>query len=791
MEKTSSILDYFKNNCNFIKFDISDNLKSEESKWGLFGSNQARLYRDTITDTFVQTIFSDSIKLNLFVDYCFYEIYSNSKSRINKMLHEHKLPCLDGNESINVIFKGGNVMSFFYNDTLSYFTTEKKLDVKLGDVINFFIEQQLVSEKYHNILNDLITESNMQNINEIGTINDYLEEQKKNFKISDVDFSFTIVCGNPIKFKLISQLCGIIIIESLVNIKKFFNSYYLNVTSEDQQEIKDIEEVEMFDSYDSPVNNILDIYEIEINKLRDIINKDTILNQDILSFYFSNTYHLLFVMFYAHPKSNSYFDTTDEEYNNVRNLRLVISIYEYLTLIEIYNNKFKFFTSEENKILLRLIYGCEAIKRYHLLNKKKKLLVNNFYTLEEINTLLENISKKYNSDTTPALYNTLYENIKIFKDNIFKYELKAPLSTNLKFNKYKKGLYATNNDIDIKGRNNFMIKYINDYSVIETLNFEEGNDNYHFITFNNVLYMKNDVSPTIAFDLYRIKFNFVLNNLVKINDKLKSYNVPSEFIDVSMPNYDDSSLHHFIENYNKNGLYIYERIQDNHQFFWNAYSLQQLFEDIFKVLLKSITILPWYDIKYAKRINRALLLFLLIKFNDMILNNNANLKWLKSLISMLNLLFKIKKNINDNKENLEEYKNNYPYLDVSKFIVEKSNKDTPEKNIIITEYMLNLSYINIKNGPFALSLHINKRFEDFTDLLRLIIFYSYYMYNDNFLEIINLLREKSGMLKYTKKESVLKNNQDYIKLLDVTIKTLFVIIYISIQYLSIIKNKNK
>ena len=53
------------------------------------------------------------------------------------MLHEHKLSCLDSNESINVIFKGGNVMSFFYNDTLSYFTTEKKLDVKLGEHIGY------------------------------------------------------------------------------------------------------------------------------------------------------------------------------------------------------------------------------------------------------------------------------------------------------------------------------------------------------------------------------------------------------------------------------------------------------------------------------------------------------------------------------------------------------------------------------------------------------------------------------------------------------------------------------
>jgi hypothetical protein len=789
MEKFSSILDYFKNNCNFTKFDISDNTKSEESKWGLFGSNQARLYRDTITDTFVQTIFSDSIKLNLFIDYCFYEIYSNSKSRINKMLHEHNLPCLNSNESINVIFKGGNVMSFFYNDTLSYFTSEKKLDVKLGNVINFFIEQKLVSDKYHIILNDLIKESNIQNINEVGTINDYLEDQKKNFKISDVDFSFTIICDHPIKFKLISQLCGIIIIESLINIKNFFNSYYLNVTSDDQQEIKDIEEIEMFDSYDSPVNKISDIYESEINKLRNVINENTLLNKDIINFYFKNDYHLLFILFYAHPKSNSYFDTEDKEYINVINLRLVISIYEYLTLFEIYNNKLKFLTFEENKILLKLIYGCEAIKRYHLLNKKKKLLANNFYTLEEINTLLENISKKYNSDTTPGLYNTLYENIKIFKDNIIKYNLKAPLSTNLIFNKYKKGLITKNNNIDIKGRNNFMIKYINDYAVIETLNFEESKDNYHFITFNNVLYMKNEVSPTIAFDLYRIKFNFVLNNLVEINDKLASYNIPSEFIDVSMPNYDDSSLHHFIENYKKNGLYIYERKQDNYYFFWNAYSLQQLFEDIFKVLLKSITVIPWYDIKYAKRINRALLLYLLIKFNNMILNNDTDLKWLKSLISMLNLLFKIKKNINDNKENLEEYKDNYPYLDVSKFIIEKSDKDTPEKNITITKYVLNLSYTNIKNGPFALSLHINKRFEDFTDLLRLIIFYSYYMYDNNFLEIINLLREKSGMIKYTEKKSALKNNEDYIKLLDVTIKTLFIIIYISIQYLTIIKLK--
>ena len=78
-----------------------------------------------------------------------------------------------------------------------------------------------------------------------------------------------------------------------------------------------------------------------------------------------------------------------------------------------------------------------------------------------------------------------------------------------------------------------------------------------------------------------------------------------------------------------------------------------------------------------------------------------------------------------------------PWSDVNIFFPIATKIVDPLYNLGLTPNM-----VTILSTVFTLLsiyfLHINKRFEDFTYLLRLIIFYSYYMYDNNFIEIINI-----------------------------------------------------
>ena len=798
-----NIEDFFRCNCNFVKFELSSGDISEKDFYGMFGSKQSRIFRDKSTDAFVKTMFNDIEKLNLFIDYCFYEIYSNTKSRINMMLYEQGIDCLEEDESINIIFKGGNIMSFFYNDIINILDKSASLKKNFVEIIDLCLKNNLIKVKDSEILEKLlINDLNLgeKNFKEINLIT-YLNDQKDNFKISDVDFSFVIFCNNEVKYRLIAQISGIIMINSLKSIKNFFNEYYKHNVITEQNSIKNLNESISFISHDNPDNKLIKLYSLRIKKFRkilnDINNKKEIWNteiNDIKNFY-SDKYITNFIFNYAYPGNESYFNDGHEEHLNVTNLRLVIEIYEYLILKNIINKKKGILNEKEENILNMQIAGMEGIKLYHLNNKKIKIVQKGFYNINEINKIIETISSKYSltnvteeeREEAYKLYETRYENLRTFVDNIKTFSLERISNGPLNFVPYKKHFRINSkNEIDIIPRSDLILRYVNNYSVREVLSLESGTDNYHYITYNNLLNSQNNIAPVISFELYRIKFNIQLNNIIKINGKLGDLDVPSEFIDVSCSGFHDAARKHFVEDSHDNGLYIYKRNYENTSYYWNSYSLQQLFDDIFIVLFSMNTLIPWYDNKYNKRINRALLLYLLLNINKMKNENNIekNMKWLKNLIWLLRLLFNIYDNIITNGQT-NIYKSSYPYIFVSKFIINKKKGQYKNETIMreLSKYLLNLSIINLEKLSFNSSLYIDNRFKDFEYFIRFIIFYSYYMYDSDFLRILNIMRKKGNMREYTTQKEVNENNDKFIELLRISIKTLFIVIIIGMSNL--------
>jgi len=257
-----SILDFINNN-NFFFKHLSMEIKDELLKYGTIGSHGIRLLRDVVTDSFVTTFFENKENLYLFIDYCFYEIFTDIKVKINFLLDKNNYPCLKENENVDLLFKGGNIMSFFYDSTKTLLSENPSINI---DYITSSIPDVF---KKHKLLNDNEFTSLKTLMIKNDTIKDYLTNQQQNFKLSDVDFTLVINSDNEIYFSIVDNLCGKILTNSLMKIKNKFNDYYESVRNENN---KFIVNQDTFLYNDNPNNSKCVMYNGLIKKLRNEIN---------------------------------------------------------------------------------------------------------------------------------------------------------------------------------------------------------------------------------------------------------------------------------------------------------------------------------------------------------------------------------------------------------------------------------------------------------------------------------------------------------------------------------------
>ena len=811
---TYNDLFYFLKHLNNLEID-------DTAPWSIMGTDSARIFKDKSTDSFVEIIFDNIDKLNSFIDYTYYEIYSKIY-RIHDLAKNNGF-YLDESEYIKVIFKGGNVMSYYYDKIITdrILTNDGVSNFPLSELINYYTAHQI------NIPDNCRNHAH-QGETADKTIRRFFNDNKKKFKLSDVDFTMYLNISNPIRYSIFAQLYGQILIHSLTNIKDFFNTYYESIRNDNNisQEIQDIiYNRQSFIPNDTENDFIIkqlckriNIIKKENNKI--FINPNEVHNLDI-RINFLKFQNIIFNNYIIEASDINNYDNILPGmlyFDQIRNIRIIVYINEYFELFKIYMTNYKNtlnIVDPDNVIIDNFLIDVETnlimsrqVLLLHIDNKKKRVLESNIYTLDKINLLMNNISEKYgpNDLDHEQLYRDKY--ISGFdKKNIHdKIKLMKDPPSILTFHNYVTNQNSNpDNEINISSRNNTLIYAVNNLDITDIRNINTGDINYHYITYNNSICSDN-YTKSSSFDLYRIKINIIVDKPIFAEKDvlIDKFNIPSEFIDVSIPNYTDSSRKMY-----------YNEIQEKHNimnilsssslgttYYWDSYSIEQLIVDLMFILFLQKSCIPWYDHKYDKRITRVLILYCLNKIIDPTLVTN---NWLCALTDFL--IF-----------SCEMYTySNFPlpiiqgpivqvpvYPDINKFILGRDylQRYSIAEGTCISKYVLNNSIKKIKEIDYSDIILINDNYNDFGLILKFIIFYGYIMKHPNFFDIFNDIRKNGGIKKYTDiNQTILlpdglripvfnNNNNKFRILLETIINILSVIIFTMNELIPICRTGN-
>ena len=265
-------------------------------------------------------------------------------------------------------------------------------------------------------------------------------------------------------------------------------------------------------------------------------------------------------------------------------------------------------------------------------NKNNKNNIKNMKNMKTLNKFkYKNINNGY-----------LANNNNVFNSGIIDYDDEGDYI-------YKSKITQNDNKINFKERENFLLKDIQ--NVRKNSIYISNNSGYHFISITSTIDNLYD-THIVSFDLFRIKINLELPN-VKIRDitnlnntKCSTSNemninmsIPSEFLDVSIPKFHDSTLVKFrkkykLENFNETFTLLKFSIDNINCSNIITFNLKNLVYDLNNVFLKQNTLLPWTDSKYDKRLNRFcyLSILYLITQEDKI----VSIKLIRSMINFLN-----------------------------------------------------------------------------------------------------------------------------------------------------------
>ncbi len=550
-----------------------------------------RAFKDESTSNFVSNILGDEETLNTFLYYNFQVIHYNLIANINGALSKHG-EILNSDEQLYLIFKGGNVLYFYFNK-----------------IIDFILQDQ-------NNQNDLELDKDITDI-------------KKNFKTSDVDMSVYILNNDEQKFNLIYYYVTIYLTKSLEQIKKTFESIY-NKTFQVKEKSLDKLDFKYIYNNDSKV----DVYEIQnyyfnlakfFEQIQNNLNSTQLITglDTLLSNYISN--------------ASQYFIFTDPYVGSRYILILSLLKFYYLKLnlapmLES-NKKIKYYFENIDGI----IENQNKTINDSLNNTIAKM--KDFYAPEKVQKLLKGIIDKFNSED--------YQSKSFFNQNTnpsTEYQINQPVD-------------QTNVFVDPK--NDFVFRNINSPDFYSMTTFD-SNQNVHFISINNAISNPIGSEHVVTFDLYRIKFNIKLNKIMNMTSgSVEELNIPSEFIDVSIPKFYDFNLTELRRKIYNNKHYIdyFSKIDNTRLSLYNVLStnLKYTIKDLNGALYEQSTFIPWNDNKYNKRIIRLLFIIFVGYFKKATKENSVKqfnivfdkfISNLDNLISNINKWFENKDDIN-------------------------------------------------------------------------------------------------------------------------------------------------
>lgn len=744
MQNVGNIISYINNN----KFLISYPLVINDDDNSKFTSHNIRKLRDITTSEFTNIFLMDNETRYLFLDYVFHELNSGLLCEINNLLIGSSNLPLYSFEMIYMVFKGGNVMNFFFGN------------------ISRTILQMINADTMGNI-------SGMTDLHTItpeypaGTknISQFINDISSKFQVSDVDFSAYIYAANSDRYLVIHPFVLRILASKLKIITNNFESLYNNMGSDYEYLCNNIPNT--VDNIDTNNDYSFGIdLKMSLSKFMSILPviDDT------------TKFNALFRDLNLRPLVDTFVTELRNNINNIHNfvnmyrLCYIVMIIDILIFIkskinDIYDN----IDLQHHRALL-IVYKDLFVKK-----KFENLVRKNFYNTNKFNQLKLSLRNEFRNLSTQATNGvlSLYENLSSgITQNIREYEL-----TNFS--------NIEDTSFNILPRKNIIMSRPNDY----TLNVLSDNMLCkHYITYNNIIAAKRG-DHDVKFDLLRSKFNVALvGSFIRVNGVSKNINIPSEFIDISIPGHFDESKNEYTHrHHNHPASQLKFDLDDGSRYvIINGYDLNDVYFDLVEILFKQNFVLPWTDKKFSKRISRLLFIGLLRCTDDIQKPNTEVISCIEQYKLLINICKKMMDNINvaqiKNSTSNNNIVNNFPYDDVKDFF-----------NINDTNYVRNaLSELQSKKEKcnYYGLLKFKDEYNLIYEILFCVIICGYFALKDgnryDLLIFFNYYRAKYNWVNYSLDDLDDLNTfiDKYIEFLDTIIKEGSVIVRIFENYYS-------
>lgn len=668
-----------------------------------------RIYKDGTTNAYVKNIMSDEKIRFLFLDYTFHTINSFVQSEVNsQLIKDDQIPLMQ-HEFVYAIFKGGNVMNYF-------------MELHLTSIENIFTNVPLKNVKMHSP--DIIPYTDPNNIEQTSSFGSFFLKLKENFRVSDVDYSVYIKASNYARFILIYGYVVLSISKALqhiaANFDMIFKGYIIpadelaGVTTTDtfdekvhfpeHAEIKNVITNTKFKTYRDLIKD-----ELVTSKLENVSNSLKQKNNNLDSEYLDQIITSI-------ANGNNFISTIDEIVpDNFSKIYRLVEYIKYVQTLQYF--KLKHMQTDLSKITSRL--KNQLIK---LVDKKfADIVTTQFYSPDKLNQIKNDLAS-----------------------------VLSQLKGQIKYESYNNGLESLTNiyeitsdilatDLEYSERSNTIIKSANDHLNQQEI-FESDESHTHYMTYNNIIKCVTPVN-TLNFDLMRIKFNVnLINGKIKKNDKMTDIKIPSEFIDVSIPFYDDSFATKTLHDFKQTRISLRNKDIDR-DIIVNSYSINDLNHDLQYVLFEQSYFTPWLDAKYDKRIIRLLFLSIVDAYNTDCINGNLPKKMAayRKFLKFANILLTY---VNDLTANT------YPYKECGQFLLLNNYS---EQNIKAEIDNTIPKYINLL---FRQLLMINEEFHDLKSILIFLIIFSRLLTFDHedVFKFFNKNRQDYLYVPYTREE---------------------------------------
>jgi hypothetical protein len=309
-----------------------------------------------------------------------------------------------------------------------------------------------------------------------------------------------------------------------------------------------IDKKETFQAYNSVINNTRKFYE---SKKQEKINNDSNIK---------NFYHIL-------------------NYYNI----------DYSFIGYNINDGFKYFTDDE----LSNINTISFNKFFKMLNNDILVDIDNDYKKDIFDTAKKNSSYIYSSNDKNLILSensleSVHKTGKLFGYEIL--DIAKPLT-----------IYDTNNNFS-----NIDFEKKEEITSIKIITFEGKKNNLYITSNTTTKFIKviNSINKITSFSLLRIKYNiklyFKINYSKNSNIKYFYINIPSEFIDISIPTFVDTLNKRTNKDYSNNIVETDLILKKN----INIESRKHMIQILIVILYEDTENKPWLEEKYEKRIER-------------------------------------------------------------------------------------------------------------------------------------------------------------------------------------------